>query len=302
MNMVRSIVAAFLIAVVTLGFSVRVIAPRLPRVVGRPDVSENLSFDGLSGKTLRLRNSKGRVSISVSEDSAFSVSARIRGFATDGDVSALRAYTAGLVRIEQNEEAVEVVTEPEARPDAIELYVDYEIELPFGTDVFVENDNGDVMIGRGCGGVDVRCNNGSIKVWAPQGPVSAETNNGRLRVWDAPSDTHLKTVNGNVWVHMLGGSLDVETTNGAIVSHVLDEAVKGLDLTSKNGSITVVLHEGTSATVDARSHSGVVKKDLAVDASAGIDRRRHLEGIIGEGKTRIQAMTLNGNIWFAEGG
>ena len=298
MNIFRSISLAVLIAAIVLGFSISVIAPELPRVVGHPDVVEVRNLPVHKASSLILHNSRGGVEINTVNGEDISIIAHIEAYAVDSDVSKLRQYISEIIELDQEGGTLTVVTEPEERPDDVELSVKYEIKAPAGTNIQIINGNGEITIAEGFGQLDIRCNNGGIQIKAPVGPVTAETTNGRIRLWDAPENARLKTINGNIYAHMIGAGLDAETTNGAIVARLLEPEVLTCDLTSRNGGITVVFSEDCSATVEAHTSDGIVKSDLPIDTIGGEKKLRQLKGTIGEGRTIVSAKTLNGNIWF----
>ncbi|MEA3364910.1 MAG: DUF4097 family beta strand repeat-containing protein, partial [Candidatus Hydrogenedentes bacterium] len=216
-----------------------------------------------------------------------------------GNKAVAQAYAESLFKVSADQHKVEVVTEPVERPDLLEMRVDYDVFVPFGTDLRVSNANGNVDIAAGAGCVEIQGRNADIFVRKPAGMVTAKTTNGRINIMDASEGALLETVNGNIYAHMRGGAISADTTNGAIVAHVLDAQVDRAELNSMNGGITLVLDERCSASVEARTMHGGIRSDFAVDTSSGVQRRHHLRGNIGSGRTLLHMQTLNGNIWLA---
>ena len=298
----RSILTACLIAAVVLCFSIGVLASNLPRVVGGPDVHETRDLRLPSARGLHLINEDGSTQIYTHPVDEITVQASIMVYnRAHVDDTVLQNFVKSLVTVNPLGDSLRIVTEPDERPDNIDLRVDYVIKAPPGTDITVESSNGNVWIAKSCGSVEVKGRNADIEIAGPQGAVDAQSTNGRIRVLDAPEGARIKTVNGNIYAHMLGGFLEAATTNGAIVARVLDPNVAQCTLSSQNGGITVLVAENCTASVDAVTDRGTVKSDLPLDVTCGMQKNRHLKGTIGAGHTILKIDTLNGNIWIAKG-
>jgi len=252
--------------------------------------------------TFRIRNSDGLVRISTHAGSTITGRANVRAFLRSGGKrEALREYVGSLVEIQQRESVVEITTEPGDRPDGFELFVVYEVQVPAGTNVEVESNNGNVWVEAGCGRVAVKGRNTDIDVRAPKGNVVAESVNGRITVHDAPDGGQLKTVNGNVYADVAGGHLEAVTANGNTVARLLGPTVAGAALSSQNGRVRLEMEDECSAAILARTARGSVHTELPVDTTAGTQQRRLLEGTVGAGDRRatITMDTLNGDISIA---
>ncbi len=301
-TLLRSVFTACTIAAAVLAFSIGVLASNLPDAVGGPDVKETREMKLPAAHALHLLNDDGSVQISTHDFDEISVQASIKVYnRANAEDSILQGFVKSLVTVNALPDALRIVTEPDDRPDNIDIRVDYIIVVPVGTDVQVEGSNGNVWINKGVGGIAVRGRNTDIEITEPRGPVEAQSTNGRIRVFDAPDGARVKTVNGNIYAHMLGGTLDAATTNGAIVVRILDPSVPECSLSSQNGGITVLMADSCTATVDAVTDRGVVKSDFPVDATAGLQKNRHLKGTIGAGHTMLKMDALNGNIWITKG-
>jgi hypothetical protein len=295
-TILRSTTTAILIAAavqfLTLGF-----APKLPRGVCSPDIEETRTQVLAARSQVRLINTDGAIHVSTADIHDIKLEARIRAYVNaSGEEGAVRDYVSGLVSITEEPDAVVIVTEPEERPDAMELEVIYTLTVPRSTDLDIEVSNGNVYVGKGCGRVDVRGNNAGIYITEPEGAVHARSIIGRVEVYGAPAATTLETTNGNVYAEMLKGALRASTTNGSIDAQVLDPEVNWCDLTTKNGRITLSLAETCSAFVNAKTSRGTVSSAMEVSPLSGSQKRRELFGIIGAGRTKVNMSALNGNI------
>lgn len=299
---VRSILTAITVSGLVVYFSIQVVAPSVPPVVGRPDVEEVRQFAQTALPKLRLENADGLVRVSTHPGTEVRGQAVVRAFLRgDTEEAELRDYVSGLVHVSESEGTLVVVTEPSERPDGCELFVVYEVSVPSGTDVDIESNNGNVWVEAGCGRVQVQGRNTDIQVRRPQKAVVAESVNGRITVYDAPDGGSLKTVNGSVYADLLGGHLEAATANGNVVARLLGTAVAGAALTSQNGGVTLEMDEGCSATILARTARGSVETELPVDVARGARHRGYLQGTVGTGgnAATITMDTLNGDISIA---
>lgn len=301
-NLVRSIVTAVLIAAAVQCFTVGVLAPRLPAVMGRPTVHEERSLTLPRAPLLRVDNEDGSVRVRTGPGDQIRVDAEIQVYTRERHMEVTaRTYVDSLISAQTGPDQVVIVSEPADRPDALSVRVDYTLLVPVGTDLDIEGANGNVWVSKGCGRVTIRGQNTDIEVVEPQGAVTARSTNGRIRVLDAVDNTDIETVNGNIYAHMNLGALRAVTTNGAIVAHRRSPECGAFELQSQNGGITLVMTEDCGGDVDASTGRGAVKSDFALDDATGVCKRQHLRGIIGSGHTRLLMHTLNGNIWLAKG-
>lgn len=296
----RSVLTAVCIAAAVQCFTVGVLAPRLPPVIGRPAAEEVRTLAVPGAALVRLSNQDGFVRVRTYAGDQVHVEAEARAYTREAKADTVaQDYVASLVAVEAGPDVVAIVSEPEERPDALDVRIDYSLLVPTGTDINIEGANGNVWVSKGCGRVTVRGRNTDIEIVGPGGPVTARSTNGRIRVLDAQADTDLETVNGNIYGHMRGGALRAVTTNGAIVAHRYQPHSGPFELRSQNGGVTLVMTQDCSGEVDASTGRGRIKCDFPVDCSAGSRKRRRLHGTIGSGHTRLVMDTLNGNIWIA---
>ena len=296
---IRSIVTALVVSGLIVLCMVRMVAPSLPPMVGRPDLQETKKFTHPAEASFRLLNSDGLVRVSTYSGTNVTGRADVRAFLRGGETAeALRRYVESLVEIRVEGDIVQITTEPAERPDGIELFVVYEVQVPTGTNVEITSNNGNVWVEAGCGKVDVKGRNTDIDIRGPKGNVIAESVNGRITVFEAPDGGQLKTVNGNVYADLIGGYLDAATANGKIVARLLGPAVVGAVLSSQNGEVELEVERECSATILARTARGSVHTKLPLDTSAGTRQRKFVQGTVGEGDSRatISVDTLNGDI------
>lgn len=296
----KSVLTALALAAILLTVSVRLIAPKLPPLVGRADVQETRDFAHANVDSLKLDSTDGMVIITPAAGSSITGSAIIRAFRRgDTTEEQLREYVASLVQIREEQGALVVLTEPGPRPADYDLFVQYEINVPEGTNLEVTSNNGNVWIRPGCGDVKIAGRNSDIDIAKPLGSVHAESVNGRIQLAEAPSGGTLRTVNGDVYAEVAGGKLDATTDNGVIHAKLLGTSVEEASLTSQNGGVNLRMPDTSSASITATALRGSVESELAVDTSGGAHQPRYLKGKIGDGRARINLDTLNGNIVIA---
>lgn len=296
----KSVLMALVLAGLILTFSVRVIAPKAPPLVGRADAQETRHFVYANPGALRIESTDGLVQIQTAKGASISGEAVIRAFRRGSTAQAdLVRYVADLVRIREEPGRLTITTEPGPRPADYDLFVEYHITVPERTNIEVASNNGNVWIRPGCGSVRVTGRNSDIDIAKPFGSVHVESVNGRIQLADAPAGGTLKTVNGDVFAEVEGGKLDASTDNGIIHAKLLGTGVEQASLTSQNGGVNLRIPEGTSASITASALRGSVKSQLAVDTANGVRQPRYLQGTIGDGRARINLDTLNGNIVIA---
>lgn len=293
-----------MLAAAVLVFTVEILAPRLPPYAGPPDLRTTRSLTLPSAQTLLLDNADGAIRVvTVEAASEISVDVEIKMYALNdsADLATLRRYMESLVEARSAPGRLEITTEPLERPRAIALQVEYRVRVPQGTNIDIIGSNGNIWVAEGCGQVSVHSGNADIEILGPRGAVIARSINGRIRVIDAQSSTTLQTVNGNILARLLDGVLEASSTNGAITTHVLDPRVSGCVLNSENGAIKVILADDISFTIDASAQRGTVRSDFPVERAAGARRTKSLRGKFGDGETKLNLSTGNGNIWLARG-
>ncbi len=297
----RSIALAVVIAAAIQTLTVGILAPVLPRELCRPMVRTDRTLTVPATRELKLKNDDGSIRINTHDAQNFHIYADIRAYTPTKETrEKAQEYIFNLIHYEQHGQTTYLISEPEDRPDVIDLRVDYVIQVPKGTDLDLRGLNGNVWVARDVGNVHVESNNADVEINEPFGTVVAQSMNGRIRVYGAHSDTILTTINGNIYAHMTGGSLRANTTNGSIVTRLLDAGVHECILTAQNGGITLALAEDVFAEFDAQTQRGIVSSDFDIQPIKGENKRKHLRGVIGRGDTQITMTSMNGNIWITQ--
>ncbi len=274
------------------------LAPNLPRDVCRPPVEQTREFTFPAAELVRLQSLDGSVAVRTHSETGVTVSATVSAFPDTTQAKMVaEGYARDLPAITHDNGVLTIITEPESRPDAMDLRVDYILSVPEGTDLQLEVGEGNVIIGQGCGAVTVEGNNSDIEIVGPRGAVHASSTNGRIRVYAAESNTVLRTVNGSLFAEVQGGQLEAYTTVGSIEARLLGAALQRCDLTTKNGDIRLALPDGVSAAVHAQAARGRVESAfIAPTAMGSPQRRREYRGELGGGQAPVLLTAQNGDI------
>lgn len=139
--------------------------------------------------------------------------------------------------------------------------VSYRLRVPRGTDVRLRTINGGIDVREMSGDIDFRTTNGGVRLVGLAGDVRGRTTNGGLRVELA----------GDSWE---GGGMDVETMNGGV---------------------TMTIPDGYSAELEVGTVNGGIDVDFPVTIQGRLDRRQ-LRTTLGDGGSRIRAVTTNGGV------
>lgn len=296
--MFRSALTATLIAIAIQIFTVGLLAPKLPREVLPPGVVSVRNYSYSSVPVLYLQNTDGAVRINTSETvNGILIEAGIRAYPTTAtELPLAEEYVESLIQIAETDNMLHILSEPEERPDPLDLRINYSITTSPGIDLAIEIDNGNVWVSEGCNQVTIEGNNTDVEVQSPEGRTSVKTINGRINVLDCREETFLETVNGSIMTSMSGGSLQASTVTGSITATLLSQEISACDLTSLNGTITLVMSERLSADVHASTEQGVVRADTSLVPVRSVERRREIHGTLGKGDTKISVNSMNGDV------
>jgi DUF4097 and DUF4098 domain-containing protein YvlB len=289
---------AVFIALAIQSFTIGVVAQKLPREVLRPGVEQSRTLSYPAAKRVRLHNADGGVQINTHEASDILIIANVRAYTASSAVTTVaEQYVSTLLDITASSDLLDIVTEPATRPVEVEeMRVDFSITVPLGTHISIDGANGNVLVGPGCGRLEVDANNADITLQGTRDTIRARSINGRIRLEQGLADARLETVNGSIIASMSAGSLQATTTNGAILASLLGDSVGSCDLTSLNGDITLALTLGCSAEIQAASERGAVRPDLAMVLDPGVQLRKMFRATLGDGKMKIAMNSVNGDI------
>jgi DUF4097 and DUF4098 domain-containing protein YvlB len=132
------------------------------------------------------------------------------------------------------------------------------------------------------------------EIAVPEGMmVYVDNTNGSIEINEVVNDAKLSTVNGKITVNHSTGKLDMETSNGSIKGNV--DSTKGITGSTVNGSIRFNFGPKVSAKIKADVINGSVKID-GLNMKTDKKERKYFEGILGAGDAEIKLETTNGSI------
>ena len=220
-------------------------------------------FSSLNKERISLNNSNGDIKITRTDD------------------------TLGIV-------TVEAVKSADVRFDEQDKPIDYvtiDIDTT-GTDIKIETEirNNNGLFKRDKGG-KVEFN---IKV--PAGlDVKIDNTNGDITLIRLDSDIDIETVNSAINLNKCTGSIKIDGVNGGV--HANMDSTKGINIELVNGIIKLGGLKNVSAEVEAETINGsVTTKNLQFDNL--ISEKKNFTGTLGTGKNPIKVSTVNGKITF----
>ncbi len=136
------------------------------------------------------------------------------------------------------------------------------------------------------------------EISVPEGiSISVENVNGKISADNISNDLKIDQVNGSVDLDNYSGLLECDLTNGSF-SGVID-STKGININVINGSVTLNLSNYISARVNAQSENGKISTDN-LKFSDMIQEKKSFKGNLGteDNRSEIIIKTVNGKIVF----
>ncbi len=134
------------------------------------------------------------------------------------------------------------------------------------------------------------------EISVPEGiSISVENVNGKISADNISNDLKIDQVNGSVDLDNYSGLLECDLTNGSF-SGVID-STKGININVINGSVTLNLSNYISARVNAQSENGKISTDN-LKFSDIIQEKKSFKGNLGteDNRSEIIIETVNGKI------
>lgn len=154
--------------------------------------------------------------------------------------------------------------------------VTYRVEVPERLAPQLTSHNGDIQVRGVKGNARLLTHNGDVVVNSGSSTLDVVTHNGDIEA-SAPAKTmNLASHNGDIHFDTTGAT----ALEGRVESH--------------NGGITAVMSENASAELACRTHNGRIKLGFPLTVTS-ISSREAI-GKMGDGSTRLEIETYNGNI------
>ena len=238
-----------------------------------------------SGNRLTLSNINGGVTI-TGVDGLGSVEIKGVKVVRDHSIEAAKSHI-GDITIDMSATSSGLMVKT-VQPDGAtsrEYSVEYQVRVPSGWQVSVENVNGDVKVASINNGVSIDLVNGEVHTNRIVGDLAATLVNGQITS-DAVLPEH--------------GSCKLETTNGGIDAKLTLPSTAKCSIETTNGGITLALPKSASASISAEAAVGDVSVDGLSFASAkrsnDLGPGTSFTGVLGGGAGSISLSVTNGEI------
>ncbi|MBS1493516.1 MAG: hypothetical protein JST55_08395 [Bacteroidetes bacterium] len=154
----------------------------------------------------------------------------------------------------------------------------------------IENEKNVIQFGS------IRSNKVDYEIYIPDGIVlNVDNTNGSIDLTRLSNEIKASTENGSIKIDNVNGKMELETTNGSIKGSI--DSTQGIRAETVNGSIKLNLSSRVSAKVNAEVVNGSVKiEGLNFKNSTDKKERRTFQGILGNGDAIIKLETTNGSI------
>ncbi len=137
----------------------------------------------------------------------------------------------------------------------------------------------------------------SYRLMVPeQSNLSLETTNGGISIASVRGDIRFEATNGGIKLAEVGVDVHGQTTNGGLDIELSGKEWRGegLDVRTTNGGVTLEVPEDYSAELETGTVNGSIEVDFPITVQGTIGRRLTTE--LGDGGTRIRALTTNGGV------
>jgi hypothetical protein len=127
--------------------------------------------------------------------------------------------------------------------------------------------------------------------------LELDTTNGGIDVLGVSGDIDFSATNGGVTLAGLAGDVRGHTTNGGLRVELAGDrwTGSGMDVRTTNGGVTVVVPDDYSAELEVGTTNGGIDIDFPVTIQGRVGRRQ-LSTTLGDGGSRIRAVTTNGGV------
>lgn len=245
------------------------------REVYERDFQKTVTLPG--GRSLRVENSNGNVTVRTHAGVDSSIRATIRSSAPT--VAEARDFANQIqIVVDESGSGATVRTEyPKNWRGNISYSVDYEITMPETAPLEVRNRFGAVSADNVHAGASIINNNGQVTLSAGRGAESIENSFGDVEVRSNDGDVSIRNGNGRVTVRNVRGAIDLTNRFGDIR---VTDADRRLTIHSNNGNIEATNVGGV--TVVSNSFGQVVmagvRSDLKVQNQNGDVRANDVTG------------------------
>jgi hypothetical protein len=172
----------------------------------------------------------------------------------------------------------------------------YEIRVPRGVQIKVDEDSGDVHVSGTDGLIDISTSSGDVKLTDDSGPINVDESSGDVRLTDVGGSARVKSASGGIDASGLTKDVDFDAASGDINAKFASlEGVSTIRMRTDSGSITLDVPRNFSARISATTDSGSLDSNLKLpihDHDSGAD----LSVAVGNAKTNVNLVAASGDI------
>lgn len=266
------------------------------------------------GRTLSMYNIWGDVRLRASPDGRLRVAAVRRAWGRD-DEEARYVLEAVTVTATDQGDRISVRVHPPAGEFYRRFRADFDVQVPNGVAVEVEQARGDVaaaglgaalVVRAASGDVAVREHGGAAQIELTKGDVSVHHAAGDVRVTSKHGDVALAGIGGGATVHLMHGDIKVSGVGGAVDLQTMHgdvevEAVAGrVAASSKHGDLRLRRPAGP-VSFDLETARGDIHVEVGQFQPGSASRMRTMIGDLAarlgeEARCRISARVTSGEI------
>jgi hypothetical protein len=172
----------------------------------------------------------------------------------------------------------------------------YDIRVPRGVQITVDEDSGDVHISGTDGLIDISTASGDVKLSDDTGPINVEESSGDVRLTDVGGSARVKSYSGDIDASGLTKDVDFNEASGDIDAKFASlDGVSTIRMRTDSGSITLGVPRDFSARISALTDSGSLDSNIKLpirDHDSGAD----LTVAVGNAKTDVNLVAASGDI------
>ena len=236
---------------------------------------------------LQISNSSGDVYVTGSSESTLEVTVK-KSAKNHDDLNALSANVASAPV------GISITTDYPNHCSSCD--VSYEIRVPRGVKVVVDDDSGDVHIKGTDGLIDVSESSGDVRLEDDTGAMNVSDSSGDVRLIDVTGSARVKSSSGEIKASGLTKNVDFYAASGDVTAKF--SSFNGVDtvrMRTSSGSITLDVPRSFDARITATTDSGSLDSNLKLpirDHDSGAD----LSVAVGSGKTTVNLVATSGDI------
>jgi len=174
--------------------------------------------------------------------------------------------------------------------------VSYEIRVPRGVKVVVDDDSGDVHVTGTDGLINISSSSGDVRLEDDSGAVNVDESSGDVRLIDVTGSARVKSSSGAIDASGLTKNVDFYAASGDVTAKFASfDDVTTVRMRTASGSLTLDVPRNFSARITATTDSGSLDSNLKLpiqDHDSGSD----LSVAVGSGKTTVNLVAASGDI------